>query len=401
MKRGATFGFLIAVAFAAGGYMCIQPAQAAAEPGSDPAIQSLIKTFRQMPGCSQAGIALGLNVDGRAWVYTTGSVSFADGHAEPVGLETEFQIGSVTKTFTATIYAQLVQDGKLNPNQPVRELLPPGTLVPTYKDAATGETVEITLDQLAHHTSGLPRQQAIATDPFSEDLMLTSLDRVTLKTRPGTKYMDSQLGIALLSKAIERATGQSLADLIAVRIAGPLHLEHTRLYNEGDARLPFGYDRANQPVERRNVGWPAYEGSGALVSTLNDMMTFLSANMGRGAVDDPVARVLPQLQNWQTVPCAIPQEGSPGCSTIDTGLAWSRLTSKVPGLSMIWKNGVTRGFAAWVGFAAPEATGPSKAGVVALASQSSCPVGPLATCALAAATGRPLGAVCTPARVSQ
>jgi hypothetical protein len=62
---------------------------------------------------------------------------------------------------------------------------------------------------------------------------------------------------------------------------------------------------------------------------------------------------------------------------------------------------MTKGFGAWVGFIAPSTGEISPSGVVALANQSSCPVGPLATCALASLNGRPLPPVCMPAKVSQ
>jgi CubicO group peptidase (beta-lactamase class C family) len=377
------------------------PSFAATESGTDTTIRTVLETFRNMPGCSRAGIALGINIDGRQSIYTTGTVDYPDGHSEPVSAATEFQIGSVTKTYTATIYAQLVAEGKLKPAQLLRDLLPAGTPVPSFKDPVSGEVTEITVDELAHHTSGLPRQQAIGSSPFTDDRMLAQLDRITLKTKPGVKYLDSQLGIALLAKAIERVTGQSLASLIAARITEPMHLDHTRLFADSDIHLPVGMDRANQPTERMNIGWPAYEGSSALVSTLDDMMAFMSANMGRAEPTGPVARVLPLLQNWQTVPCATPQEGGQGCASIETGLTWSRLQSKVPGLSTVWKNGMTKGFAAWVGFVAPPSGEASTSGVVALASQASCPVGPLATCALASVNGRPLAPICNPSKLGQ
>jgi len=384
-----------------GGLASGMRAEAAAETGTDPTIRSVIETFLQMPGCSRAGIALGVNVEGRQSLYTAGTVDFADGHSEPVKPDTEFQIGSVTKTYTATIYAQLVKDGKLKPDALLRDFLPPGTQVPTYTDPDTGEVTEITVDELAHHTSGLPRQQAIGPSPFTDNKMLQQLDRITLRTKPGTKYVDSQLGIALLAKALEQVTGEPLAALVAERITQPMHLDHTRFFSDADVKLPVGADRVDLPAEQINTGWPAYAGSSGLVSTLDDMMTFMSANMGRAAPDDPVSRVLSDLQNWQTVPCAKPKEGGQGCASIETGLTWSRLRSKVPGLSTIWKNGMTKGFAAWVGFVAPNAGEPSSSGVVALASQSSCPVGPLATCALASVNGRPLAPVCMPAKVGQ
>jgi CubicO group peptidase (beta-lactamase class C family) len=395
------FLWLLRTGLAAGTLWYAGPALAATEDGSDPAIKAVIETFRQMPGCSRAGIALGVNVDGRQSIYTAGSVDFLDGHSEPVTASTEFQIGSVTKTYTATIYAQLLDEGKLKPDNLLRDFLPPGTPVPSYKDPLTGDVTEITVDELARHTSGLPRQQAIGISPFPDDHMLSGLDRISLKTKPGTKYVDSQLGIALLAKVIERATGKPIADLVAERITGPMRLQHTRFFADRDMDLPIGFDRANLAADRSNIGWPAYEGSSALVSNLDDMMTFMTANMGRAPATDPVARVLPQLQSWQTVPCATPQEGGQGCASIETGLTWSRLRSKVPGLSTVWKNGMTKGFAAWIGFVEPMQGEISTTGIVVLANQSSCPVGPLATCALASLNGRPLAPLCLPSKVGQ
>ncbi len=374
----------------------------AADESSDAAIRSIVETFKQNPGCNRAGIALGVNVNGRVSIYTTGKVDFVDGHSEPVSASTAFEIGSITKTFTATIFAQLVKEGVLNPDSLVRDLLPPGTPVPSYKDSVSGDVVEITLDQLAHHTSGLPRQQAVGNSgPFDTERMFGQLDRIVLKTRPGSKYLDSQLGIALLAKVIERVTGQTMAELALKRVTGPMRLANTRFYAESDPLVPIGYDRANQPVDRLITGSPAYAGANALVSTLDDMMAFLAANMGRSVKDDPVMSVLPQLQTWKTVPCATAQEGGQGCADTDSGLVWSRLPSKVRGLSTIWKNGMTKGFAAWIGFVAPDDNQPAPSGVVVLTSQSSCPVGPMASCALSVINGLPPAPICSPSKVVQ
>ncbi len=368
---------------------------ARADSPSDQTVRNIIETFRQTPGCSKAGIVVGTNVGGNESEFASGTVTFPDGHTEAVAADTQFEVGSIAKTFTATLYAQLVAEGKIAPTDLLKDRLPAGS-VPRFKDPDSGEMVDITLDQLARHTSGLPRQQPTITYPVTDDRMLASLDRVTLKTRPGVKYVYSNLGTALLAKALEHVTGQSLEALVAERITTPMNLPNTHFFVENDPHLPVGLDRAEQPADGYSSAWPAYRGASALVSTLDDMMIFLSANMDRGPADSPVARVLAKLQDWQTVPCASALEGGQGCASIETGLAWSRLQSKVPGLPTIWKNGMTKGFASWIGFVAPQPGEKSPSGVVVMASQGSCPVGPLAYCVLASLNGRPLAPTCLP-----
>ncbi|MDR3496566.1 MAG: serine hydrolase [Ancalomicrobiaceae bacterium] len=371
------------------------PATAAAA-NSEQTIRAVIDYYRQNPGCGRAAILVGTNIAGTESIYGGGQVSFPDGHAEFAGPDTAFQIGSIAKTFTATIYAQMLAEGLVAADVPVKSYLPAGTVVPSYRDPGSGQTVEITIDQLARHTSGLPRQQAQAVYPYSDDRMLSSLDRVTVRTRPGTKYVYSNLGTALLAKALEHVSGQSIAELVENRIAKPMGLAHTRFYSDNDPKLPTGIDRADRPADPVLSTWPAYEGAGGLVSTLSDMMRFLAANMNRAPKDGPITGVINRLQAWQSVPCATQLEGGQGCASIDTGLAWSRQRSKVPGLLTIWKNGMTKGFSSWIGFVDPEGDAASKSGVVVLANQSSCPVGPLAACVLASVNDKPLAATCLP-----
>jgi serine-type D-Ala-D-Ala carboxypeptidase/endopeptidase len=85
---------------------------------------------------------------GQPLILGTGSLRTPSGPA-PDG-DTTFEIGSITKTFTALALAQAVATGRLSLDTPVREVLPAGTVVPSR------ERVEITVEQLARHTSGLP-----------------------------------------------------------------------------------------------------------------------------------------------------------------------------------------------------------------------------------------------------
>jgi CubicO group peptidase (beta-lactamase class C family) len=91
-----------------------------------------------------------------SWTWQTGSFSSGTGSLRATNgsapdADTTFEIGSITKTFTASALAHAVVTGRLSLDTPVRDILPAGTSVPV-RDA-----VEITVEHLARHTSGLPR----------------------------------------------------------------------------------------------------------------------------------------------------------------------------------------------------------------------------------------------------
>jgi serine-type D-Ala-D-Ala carboxypeptidase/endopeptidase len=92
---------------------------------------------------------LDLAADGQPLISGTGSLRAANGPAPDA--DTTFEIGSITKTFTALALAHAVVSGRLSLDTPVHDILPAGTAVPV-RDA-----VEITVEHLARHTSGLPR----------------------------------------------------------------------------------------------------------------------------------------------------------------------------------------------------------------------------------------------------
>ncbi len=101
-------------------------------------------------GRRHVGATLGLiEADGTTRVAGTGRTRLPDGPAP--GADTIFEIGSITKTFTALMLAEAVVQDRIRLDTPVRDLLPPGSAVPS-RDGA-----EITVEQLARHTSGLPR----------------------------------------------------------------------------------------------------------------------------------------------------------------------------------------------------------------------------------------------------
>ena len=148
---------------------------------------------------------------------------FAYGTAHPDSI---YQIGSITKTFTGLLLAQMVVEGKVRLDQPLRELLPAGTV-------RKPDGREITLLDLATHRSGLPpmpedfnpRRFATAAAGYAgyhaADLYAYVARRgVAREADPPFVY--SNLGFSLLGEALRAQTGISYPDMIAQRITGPL-----------------------------------------------------------------------------------------------------------------------------------------------------------------------------------
>jgi len=104
--------------------------------------------FDQIVNKSKAAIAIGFVDPDGTKIFSFGNMSTA--HNIPVNQNTFFNIGSITKTFTTLLLADMVKQGIVNLNDPVEKFLPPSVKVPQFNGK------KITLEDLADHTSGLP-----------------------------------------------------------------------------------------------------------------------------------------------------------------------------------------------------------------------------------------------------
>jgi CubicO group peptidase (beta-lactamase class C family) len=202
---------------------------------------------------------------------------FAYGTAKPDSL---FEIGSVTKTFTGLILARMVEQGKVQLSEPVRELLPPETV-----DKPAGS--EITLLDLATHHSGLPRMPgnfhpADKANPYADyhaaDLY-EYLAKHGLRKPADAAFLYSNLGFGLLGQALANRAHMSYPDLVKAEITGPLGMRDTVVSLSPDQQRRFmqGHDGDGHPVSSWDLD--ALAGAGALRSTAGDMLTYLEANL--------------------------------------------------------------------------------------------------------------------------
>jgi CubicO group peptidase (beta-lactamase class C family) len=165
--------------------------------------------------------------------------------------DTLYQIGSITKVFTALLLAREVEDGALRPDDPLQKLLPPSVRVPE-KDGHP-----ITLIQLATHTSGLPRLPSNMTEAHPDDpyvdydpkLLYAFLNGHTLEKMPGSVQSYSNLGAGTLGHALGVWRKQSYEQAVTERITKPLGMAHTRIaLGELTERLADGHDDEGNPA---------------------------------------------------------------------------------------------------------------------------------------------------------
>ncbi|MEO1101952.1 MAG: serine hydrolase domain-containing protein [Pseudomonadota bacterium] len=201
------------------------------------------------------------------WEPGTGSwsASYGDGPSDADA----FWWASVGKMATATVILQLVEEDKLSLDQRLSVWLP------DFPDAAL-----ITVDQLLTHTSGVfsfnedPAQQE-KTWPNSFDRLIETSARNGLDFCPGTNWHYSNTGYLMLSHIAEQVEGKSFAEIVDARIAQPLSLSSFAVIEADDAKssmVPTGGPDAPDAAELANIA-----GAGAIRSTPEDMLVFLSA----------------------------------------------------------------------------------------------------------------------------
>jgi len=292
-------------------------------------VDELAGKFVQFGG---VGLVIGVIDGNKQYLYEYGVTAKASGQ-KPTP-DTLFEIGSITKTFTAAVLADEVRKGHVAYNDPLQKFVPSGINVPSLDGR------KISLLDLATHTSGLPRKLNNATYPTPPQAMFNFIDHYTLTEKPGTHYLYSNLAFGLLAVSLAReASAQNWMALVRGEINQPLGLVDTLVDPSPQqiARRAQGYNAMGGPAPYEMSGFPAMNGAGALYSTGNEMMKFLNYNLG--LAHSSIDPLLDDLQkSWR------PVNNKPGKFV---GLAW-QISEGPPRL--IWKNGSTAGFKSFIGF---------------------------------------------------
>lgn len=248
-------------------------------------------------------------------------------------LEGTMEIGSVSKALTGMLYADMVADGEVSPDQRL------GTLL----DLGEAPAADITLQQLVQHRSGLPRlnmgvsampqmlaSQLLATSPY-DDSVQDVVDDVRDASLDAERPQYSNLGFAALGHALAAAAGTDYPTLIRERLAEPLDLGTLRVPDRpeelGERAVP-GVDANDRPQQSwADVGYAPAGGVRADAATM--------AQLARALLDGSA----PGMEALE------PTEEFTGDDRIGAG--W--LVSEVDGRTVTWHNGGTGGFRTWFG----------------------------------------------------
>jgi len=278
---------------------------------------------------------------------------------KPPDAGTVFEIGSITKTFTAALLAEEVLGGKVTLTDPVQKYLPQGVTLAQVGDRP------IELGDVATQRSGLPRMPpnfapSNPVDPyadFDEQKLWAAVSTVKPARAPGAAYEYSNFGFGLLGEILARETGMSYRDLVKARIFVPLGMASTGtvLTDELERRSAQGYGPGGMPVHHWALD--AFAGAGAINSTATDMLAYLRANMAASAAAS--ASTLSRALAMAHEPRA---DGGPDAK-MRIGLAWMT----TPSGGGRWHNGGTGGFMSFIGFSGTR-------GVVILSNMGNRPV---------------------------
>jgi len=295
----------------------------------------------------KSGVEDGICIGVIASIYKdTNEVIYKFGSGKIEGIkeindETQFEIGSITKTLTALLIAIANEEGKLSYGDPIEKFLPDTFNVPEYNNK------KITILNLVVHNSGLPYlptnvRELHKTDDFlnytSTDLY-HFLNSFKLTQEIGRKeYQYSLVGYGILGFILERIYKTSLNNLFLSKIAQPLGMERTELNysNHTDDNYANGY------LDREICNWYRYDtcvlnASGGIRSCIKDLQIYAKAQAG--LIETPLYSAICKTHEGQFLGPETPI-GQPEIS-----LGWAKMN-----YGEIGHYGGTQGFCAYVGF---------------------------------------------------
>jgi CubicO group peptidase (beta-lactamase class C family) len=217
--------------------------------------------------------------------------------ARPFDGRTAFEIGSVTKTMTAALLADLIVKGEVSLDDPLTKLLPAGTKVATFG----GEP--ILLKHVVTHTSGLaalPSRMTVTDmrNPYAritEQELLQSLAEAKLASKPGTKFAYSNFAMMVLSYALAKRSGKDFETLMREKLFTPVGMKDAYI-----AKPPAGVRAAqgHMSTGAPTLAWDMpvdMAGVGGVRATLPDMIAYVRAQLQPG--NDATGHAIALTQN--------------------------------------------------------------------------------------------------------
>ena len=245
-------------------------------------VMDQVVTNKKIPSVIAGGLK-----DGKRWSYATGTASYE--MPRPVEPNFSFRIGSITKTFTASVVLQLAEEKQLNLEDTVEKWLP-GVVQGNGYDGS-----KITIRQLLNHTSGIAaytdldmRDITLPQNPFryysTDELISLALAKPPVFA-PGEGWDYSNTNTVIAGEIIRKVTGDTYAEQIRKRFIEPLGLKETFVM-EASSHIPgkhangYNMDRSGRLYDLTEINQSWANAAGDMVSTVKDLTTFFSALLG-------------------------------------------------------------------------------------------------------------------------
>jgi serine-type D-Ala-D-Ala carboxypeptidase/endopeptidase len=384
-------------------HQSFQSLPSAASPDGDARLvrRAIKNALAAMASPTPPGLAMAVYFKGKTYYYYQGVRVLA---GEPVDSGTIFELGSLTKSFTAIMLGtdvnQSVGGVKLsdhparwiafagNPNQVAPHPVETSCAVPTATPVPRSEygTVkEMTLEELATHTSGLPytppppNGNIVQRQCYSPQQLVNYIETGKFP-KPPAPWVYSNIAFGYLGYVIQgvnrKATGKTRQwyRLARDQIIDPLGMTHTYgLYVPRDMQAEYvqPYRFVNgEPVKALHWTWDPYPAAGVLRSTATDMAKYLALAL---RLKGPA----PLIAGAATAEKAYTKNNQ----GYGQGLAWEYVplyrenTSEPPPPQVIWKDGGTAGCTTWIGLLFEPAK--QVAGIVVLTNAANMPAGTL------------------------
>ncbi len=243
----------------------------------DKKVDSVLRPFIQQ--LNTVGVSVAVLKDGKVYYYGYGET--AKGNGQVPSSSTIFEIGSISKTFTATLLADAINKGKISLDDAANKYLP-DSIPPLIFDG-----VPVTIKTLINHSSGIPRMPDNfgdnATDPYKDyddSKMFSFYVHFKPIRKPGDKYEYSNLAVGTVGVILERINKSPYEQLLIKTICGPLGMNDTKVYlNKKDSSsFATGYDNGEYAAP---WNFKAFMGAGGIRSTTTDMIKYAEAQLGQ------------------------------------------------------------------------------------------------------------------------
>ena len=263
-------------------------------------------------------------------------------HPAPVTPDTRFQVGSISKVFTATAVMALVDQGVLDLDAPVSDW------VPDLPIQRPDDFADLSLRHLLNHTTGFEGDYFFEEGDGDDALerSIARFDEVRPWTRPGEIVAYCNMGFSLAGRIIELATDMAYEDVVAERIFAPLGMDASSFPTTDLVTWPTA---SGHVLASREAGYQiprpwalprSVNAAGGIVSTVDDLLAFAEMHLNDGVLggDRVISDTGAQEMRVPTSWLHEPDEGY--------GIGWNIVD--LDGVSLVNHGGATNGFRAWL-----------------------------------------------------